>query len=157
MELCISTLSQKIVDANITKGVKTPRTKKELPHYLSFEEARKILTIPSGQDRNTLRDRVILELFYATGVRISELVNIQFKHLRLEEGIIHVIGKGNKERIVMIGGEAQRILRKYIVFLNDEKLDGPKNFLFPALRKNKKNNLGHIAIRTVFNIVKKYF
>jgi len=149
-------LQKKLIRVNITKGIKTPKISKELPQYLSLKQAEKILSLPVGNDEKSLRDRLILELFYATGVRISELVAIRFMDIRMEEGIIHVMGKGSKERIVMIGSEAKAILRCYHKLLHKRQITNQAHYLFPPLRsyKNRKNN--HMAIRTVFNVVKKY-
>jgi len=149
-------LKNKIVDTNIALSLKTPIIPKKLPHYLSLEEARKILTLPVGEDEAALRDRLVLELFYATGVRISELVMISFKNIRFEEGLIYVKGKGNKERFVIIGKKVRSTLKKYIKLLMDRDMYGEGFFLFPALRKNKNGIVGHISQRTIFNIVKKY-
>ena len=68
--------------------------------------------------------------------------------------MIYVMGKGSKERIVMIGGDAQTTLRDYQKLLYDRKMIEPENYLFPSLRRNSRN--GHIAVKTVFNIAKKY-
>ena len=96
-------LINNVVEVNITHLVKTPKINRELPHYLSLREAKEILQLPTGNNEKALRDRIILELFYATGIRISELINIKMNDIRIEEGIIHILGKGNKERIVMMG------------------------------------------------------
>ena len=149
-------LKYNLIQVNIAQAIKIPKLSKTLPQYLSLEEAHEILLLPSGEDEKALRERLILELFYATGVRISELVNIRFRDIRLEEGIIHIMGKGGKERIVMIGGKAQITLRSYEEILYKRNMAGPNKHLFPALRISKKNRKYHIAIRTVFNIVKKY-
>ena len=105
-------LIKKIVDVNITKFVKTPKLPKELPHYLSLQEAEDILNLPVGSNEKAFRERLILELFYSTGVRISELIAIRMNDIRLEEGVIYIMGKGNKERLVMIGGETLETLRQ---------------------------------------------
>ena len=145
-------LVSNLVDVNIARFVKTPKTNRELPHYLSLKEAKEILDLPIGDSETILRERLILELFYATGVRISELIQIQLNDIRLEENIIHILGKGSKERIVMIGGEAKITLLKYLEMLS-KKNDNGNGYLFPPIRKNKNNT---IAPKTVFNIVKKY-
>ena len=145
-------LINNMIRTNIAKFVKTPKTNRELPHYLSLKEAKDILSLPIGNDKEILRDRLILELFYATGVRISELIKIHLKDIRLEENLIHILGKGNKERIVIIGSEAKTALLNYLEMLN-EKNANEQGFLFPPIRKNKNNT---IAPKTVFNIVKKY-
>ena len=147
-------LKNKIVKVDIAESIKTPKINKELPHYLSLKEVEDILRLPKGNDEKSIREKLILELFYATGVRISELVSIRFSDIRLEEGVIYVMGKGSKERIVMIGGDAQTTLRDYQKLLYDRKMIEPENYLFPSLRRNSRN--GHIAVKTVFNIAKKY-
>jgi site-specific recombinase XerD len=111
-------LVSNLVDVNIARFVKTPKTNRELPHYLSLKEAKEILDLPIGDSETILRERLILELFYATGYRISELIQIQLNDIRLEENIIHILGKGSKERIVMIGGEAKITLLKYLKMLS---------------------------------------
>ena len=149
-------LKNNLVKVNIVQGVKTPKIKQALPQFLSLKQAEKILTLPAGNDEKSLRERLILELFYATGVRISELVAIRFRDIRLEEGIIHVMGKGSKERVVMIGSGAQDTLRRYQKFLYDRQIADQDHFLFPALRRKRKGENGHISVRTVFNVAKKY-
>ena len=127
-------LINNLVDVNIARFVKTPKIDRELPHYLSLKEAKDILQLPAGSDEKALRDRLILELFYATGIRISELIKIQINDIRIEEGIIHILGKGSKERIVMIGSEAEEALRNYLVVMSEKKSVGTPHYLFPALR-----------------------
>jgi len=149
-------LKNNLVKVNIAKEIKTPKINKELPQFLSLKQAEKILTLPLGNDEKALRERLILELFYATGVRISELVSIRFRDIRMEEGVIYVMGKGSKERIVMIGNDAQSTLRQYQNFLHERQIAGQDHYLFPALYKNRKGGNGHMAVRTVFNVAKKY-
>ena len=149
-------LINNLVEVNISQFVKTPKTNRELPHYLSLKEAKDILQIPTGSDEKALRERLILELFYATGIRISELIKIQINDIRLEEGIIHILGKGSKERIVMIGSEAEEALRNYLELMSGEASSQNIHFLFPALRSGAHGKKGTISSRTVFNIVKKY-
>ena len=85
-----------------------------------------------------------------------ELIHIQINDIRLEERIIHVIGKRNKERIVMIGSEAEEVLRNYLEVMSNKESAQDPHYLFPALRSGKNGKKGTIAPRTVFNIVKKY-
>ena len=141
--------SNNLIKYNYSKFVKTPKINKKLPNYLSLEEAQKILSLPVGDSEDKLRDRLILELFYSTGVRISELVNIKLKNIDLQESIIFIIGKGNKERIVMIGEQANNVLVNYLPLINKK---GSK-YLFPPLRKRISET---ISTKTVYNIVKNY-
>jgi site-specific recombinase XerD len=108
-------LINKIIKINSAKLIRTPKINRELPHYLSLKEAQDILQLPIGNDEKALRERLILELFYATGIRISELINITIEDIRIEEGIIHILGKGSKERIVMLGQEATHSLHNYFL------------------------------------------
>ena len=114
-------LINNLVEVNIARFVKTPKTNRELPHYLSLKEAKDFLLLPTGSDEKAVRERLILELFYATGIRISELIKIQTNDIRIEEGIIHILGKGSKERIVMIGSEAEEALRNYLGLMTDKE------------------------------------
>ncbi len=149
-------LKNKIVNTNIAILVKTPKVPKKLPHYLSLEEVRKILILPKGDGEFELRDRLILELFYATGIRISELVMIRFKDIRYEEGLISIRGKGGKERFVIIAKKVRSTMDNYIKLLVERNMHGDDYYLFPSMRKNKNGCLSHISQRTIFNIVKKY-
>jgi len=146
-----------IVELNIARLVKTPKINRKLPHYLSLKEAHNILQLPTGNNEKALRDHLILELFYATGIRISELINIRMHDIRIEEGIIHILGKGSKERIVIMGDEATESLRSYLIVKNKINPRSDKNdYLFPGIRKNKSGKIKAISQRKVFNIVKKY-
>ena len=93
----------------------------------------------------------ILELFYATGMRISELTRIKISNIDFEGKTIKIAGKGNKERIVIIGMSSVNILQKYIdVFCEDTQV-----FLFGSLIKSRKNN-HHISEKAIYNITKKH-
>ena len=122
-------LINKIIKIYSAKLIRTPKINRELPHYLSLKEAQDILQLPIGNDEKTLRERLILELFYATGIRISELINITIEDIRIEEGIIHILGKGSKERIVMLGQEATHSLHNYLNIKKDIDSDNYLDFL----------------------------
>ncbi|MGE5197674.1 MAG: tyrosine recombinase XerC [Deltaproteobacteria bacterium] len=95
----------------------SPKLEKHLPQVLTEEETRRLIeaAAPKGpKDEKGLRDRAILETFYSTGIRISELVNLNAPDIDFISGIIKVMGKGRKERIVPIGEYAIRALRDYI-------------------------------------------
>ena len=148
-------LLKNIIKVNCSKGVKTPKINRNLPHYLSLKEAKDIINLPNGNDKKGIMERLILELFYSTGIRISELISIKINSLRVEEGIINILGKGNKERLVMMGNDTVNTLRKYLRI--HQSIDSENTiYLFPALRKNKHGHIRHISTKTVFNIVKKY-
>lgn len=97
--------------------LKRPRVDKKLPIYLSVDEIFHLLDKINNEDlptRHPIRDKAILELLYATGVRCSELVNIRISDIDIEEKIIRILGKGKKERLVLFGNKAQEKMREYI-------------------------------------------
>lgn len=141
-------VEQEIIGNNITKGIGFPKTPKKLPAYLTEKEMVKLMEIPDIHSKNPVKDKLILELLYSTGMRISELVSIEKNKIRIEEGLISVMGKGRIERMVILGSPAKIALKKYMeVYINNSK------FLFPNERKISKT--GHISVRKTFNDIKK--
>ncbi len=105
---------ERIIDSNPANSVHAPKRNKSLPKFLSKEEIEQILNNIKIDTPAGYRNRVILELLYATGMRVSELSNLNFGDLRLDENEITVLGKGNKERIVLVSTRARDFLTKYI-------------------------------------------
>ena len=109
-------------DENLFEGelpqVDKPKSSKRLPFVLSNEEVDELLDAPDITKDNGMRDKAMLELMYATGLRVSELLSLQFKNVNMQNSMIKVYGKGNKERNVPISDFAMEYLRKYI--------DGPR-------------------------------
>lgn len=91
--------------ANPVIGLRAPKAAKSLPHALSIEQTAKLLEL-EGDAPMVVRDRAILELFYSSGLRLSELVGLNLDRLDLREGLVTVIGKGNKTRMVPLGSKA---------------------------------------------------
>ena len=91
-----------------------PRRWKRLPKALTDEEIHKVLAPEIPETPESLREQAILELAYASGLRLSELKNLRLEQLHLEAGFINVIGKGNKERVVPVGRKAVEALNRYI-------------------------------------------
>jgi len=103
-----------VLQANPAKLVSTPKLPKRLPAHLSVDEIDRLMASPGRQDAPSARDRAILELFYASGIRLSELVGLDVQQLDLRAGLIKVKGKGNKERIVPVGSKAATALKLYL-------------------------------------------
>lgn len=99
--------------ADPSENVELPRRSRTLPHVLSIDEVDAILSAPDVDTTFGLRDRAILETFYATGMRVTELRTLTPAQLLSEHGIVRVIGKGNKERLVPIGRAAQEWIERY--------------------------------------------
>lgn len=94
--------------------ISNPKKDKKLPNYLNYEEVEKLLKTPDINNKWGLRDAVILEMLYSTGIRVSELVNVKVKDISFAERKIYVFGKGRKERIVFYGSNLENLLNKYL-------------------------------------------
>ncbi|MDD3014458.1 MAG: tyrosine recombinase XerC [Candidatus Gastranaerophilales bacterium] len=105
---------EKLIKANPADNIKSPRKIKNLPKFLTDNEVEQIFDTINTNSSFGYRDRVILELLYATGMRISELCNLDLADLNLEGQEITVFGKGSKERIVLINNRAKNFLVEYI-------------------------------------------
>lgn len=103
---------------DITEYLENPRFYKKIPDVLSIEEVDNLLDIPLRSNYD-YRNKAMVELIYATGLRVSELVNLDINNIDLEEGIVRCFGKGNKERIVPIGEVALKYLKIYLTYYRD--------------------------------------
>jgi tyrosine recombinase XerC len=106
-------LRRKRITENPAKILSRPRQEKRVPSFLSEDETTELLDLPRSEKPLDLRDRAILELFYATGIRVSELVGIEAADIHFAERLVRVRGKGKKERIVPFGGKARETLEDY--------------------------------------------
>jgi len=130
---------------NPITSLASPKQEKHLPLFLTEEETTKLITAVQPKDERGLRDRAVLEIFYSTGIRVSELVGLNVQDVDFIGGIIKVLGKGKKERIVPIGEIAIAATRDYL-----EKRKKQEEALF--LNKSGRR----ITDRGVRNIVGKY-
>jgi integrase/recombinase XerD len=106
--------NEKLLPVNIAENLSLPRRWKRLPKALSNDEIKKLLDPENPETPESLCDQAILELAYASGLRLSELKNLRLEQLHLEAGFINVIGKGNKERVVPVGKTAVAALNRFI-------------------------------------------
>lgn len=142
-------------DKNYPKMVSTPKQEKRIPSFLSVDDIFKLLESPKGKKPLILRDLAILELFYASGIRISELVNLDLKDLNFKDRFVKVLGKGRKERIVPLGRKSSEALQNYINMRSDLiKKGSDEKEGMSALFLNHKGE--RITSRGVQNIVIKY-
>jgi len=107
-------LKKNWLEHNPAKAVVTPKQEKHVPSFLSEEEMANFLDLPQSNRVLDLRDKAILELLYATGIRISELVGINLEDISFEERLIRVKGKGKKERLIPFGRKARESLVSYL-------------------------------------------
>jgi len=112
-----------------------PRLAPKLPKKLSIEEVDRLLRAASGTSEREIRNRAMLELLYATGLRVSELVNLDVDNVDLNVGFVRVIGKGNKERIVPIGKSARVFIRKYLAVREKRAKPGYNGLFLSKLGK----------------------
>lgn len=108
-------LEEKIVPLDPTVRIELPKTGRPLPETLTLDEVEDLLRAPDPGTLQGLRDRSMLEVLYATGLRVSELVNLPLGALHLEAGFLRVIGKGDKERLVPLGDLAREWLERYLL------------------------------------------
>jgi len=102
------------IAANPAKLVPSPKLPRQLPKFLSVDEAFDLVQMPEGQGFVPARDRAILELAYSSGLRVSELSGLNLDDLNIEEALVRVRGKGKKERLVPVGTKALDALRTYL-------------------------------------------
>ena len=106
--------NEKLLPTNIAQNLSLPRRWKRLPKSLTNREIEKLLTPEQPESPKALCDQAILELAYASGLRLAELRNVRLEQLHLESGFINVIGKGNKERVVPLGRKAVAAMQRYL-------------------------------------------
>ena len=144
-----------VVGLNPAEVIRTPKQPKHLPRVLTKDDAAALMDFPAGQTEASLRDRALLETLYSTGARVSELVGINPEDLRLSEGLVHLRGKGRKERIVPIGDMALRAIQAYLDQrpLVDSRDLRSKRVSFPVFRNSRG---GRLTTRSVARIVARY-
>ena len=103
-----------IVKSNVFSLVSGPKKEKKLPRYFEYNELEELFNVPDSETALGQRDLLLLELLYATGVRVGELTNIKIKDIDLSSKSILILGKGNKERIVTYGDYCEEILKRYL-------------------------------------------
>ena len=148
-------VAERLAEANPAELIDLPKKAKNLPEILHANEVEAIIDAIDRTEAAGIRDAAIIETLYASGMRVSELTNLSPDKLFFKIGFIRVIGKGNKERLVPVGGPAQEAIEHYI---NTSR----KKFLDPTKPKKSQNKLflnqrgGPLSRMSVWNIVNKY-
>jgi integrase/recombinase XerD len=122
---------EKGINAGFLLFLESPKLPFRLPKVLSLEEIEKLLNAPDLNNPLGYRDRTMLEVLYATGLRVSELISLKLENINLELGLVRILGKGSKERLVPMGDYALKFLKSYLenirpIFENEKS----KNFVF---------------------------
>jgi integrase/recombinase XerC len=144
-------MREELVKASPAATTVSPRLDRRLPVFLTVDEAKRLVESPDLSQPPGQRDRALLELLYASGMRVSEIVNMNLDQVNLAANEIRVWGKGNKERIVLIGAPAARALTDYIERARPQLLNGKKS---NALFVNRYGE--RILVRRVQKIISRY-
>lgn len=127
------------VRENPTSVIEAPRSWSSLPHFLSLEEVDRLLEAPDAATPRGLRDRAMIEVLYATGLRVSELLALRVKDVDPEAGYLRCFGKGSKERIVPLGDSAVDAVRQYLA---ERETAGAEEYLFWGHRGRRMSRMG---------------
>ena len=142
---------EKYIQSNPFDLITQPKTRGNVPKPLSEEQIEQLLNSPDEADSIGFRDKTMFELMYATGMRVSEIVDLQLMQLNLNQGTVRILGKGSKERLVPIGEYAADYLLEYLKFHRSGLLKNKKsNFVFLS---NRGQNMTR---QTFWHSVKKY-
>ncbi len=134
-----------------TQLVETPKLWKRIPDVLSFQEIEAMLKTSEGEHWQQIRDHSILELFYASGLRVSELVSLKLESVNFELGFVRCLGKGNKERIIPIGKSARIAIQKYCDQVRNKLKKNQETEVIFLSRLGKK-----LSRQSVWKIIKCY-
>jgi len=141
---------EKILERDVTQPLDSPRLWKRLPVFLNHPEMDKILSRPNARTFVGCRDRAILELFYSTGLRASELVNLRLEGLNFEGGFLRCTGKGNKERLVPVGSVAKEAIERYLARVKEIRTKSGSPYVFLGRKKFPLTRM------TAWNIIRRY-
>ncbi|HTU65979.1 MAG TPA: site-specific tyrosine recombinase XerD [Steroidobacteraceae bacterium] len=134
-----------------TAQIAMPKIGRSLPKSLTEEEVESLLGAPVIADPLGHRDRTMLEVLYATGLRVSELVNLKYNQINTNQGVIRILGKGNRERLIPLGEEAVRWLTDFVRAPRSEiLLDRTTDYLFPTRRGDRMTR------QAFWHIIKRY-
>lgn len=144
-------VNEEMLDKDPTENIESPSLARRLPETLSFEDVEKLLKNPDTNHTLGLRDSAMIELLYATGVRVSELISLTINDLNLEVGYIISMGKGSKERIIPLGEEASLKLKDYLETSRPPLVKGRNT---KELFVNRQGN--KMTRQAFWKIIKKY-
>lgn len=142
-------LREEIININYFEDVSNPKKPLLLPKYLKDDEVNKIFSVCMNNDNISIRDRVIIELLYSSGIRVSELVNIKLLDINFKDKEIKVLGKGEKERIVMFNDSCMEALKIFINEVRPKIYKKENGYLFIG-----RNN-GHMSAKSIRDILNK--
>jgi integrase/recombinase XerD len=144
-------LREGAISEDPTVNIAMPKIGRALPQSLSEQDVDSLLAAPRVSEPLGHRDRTMLEVLYATGVRVSELINLKLNQVNLNQGVIRIVGKGNRERLIPLGDEAQDWIREFIDGPRGEiLLERQTEYLFPTRRGDRMTR------QAFWHIIKRY-
>ncbi len=144
-------LREGVIGEDPTLKIEMPKIGRSLPRSLTEAEVEALLAAPDTSDPLGHRDRTMLEVLYATGLRVSELINLKQSEINLNQGVLRVTGKGERERLIPLGDEAQSWLREFIAGPRVEiLLERQTDYLFPTRRGDRMTR------QAFWHIIKRY-
>jgi integrase/recombinase XerD len=144
-------LREGLIADDPTANIAMPKIGRALPQSLTEDEVDALLAAPNVAEPLGHRDRAMLEVLYATGVRVSELINLRMSQINLNQGVLRIIGKGDRERLIPLGDEAQDWLREFIEGPRVEiLLERQTDYLFPTRRGDRMTR------QAFWHIIKRY-
>ncbi len=149
---CRYLVREDILDTNPIRTISSPKIPKRLPNYLDLREVEALLAAPDATVPQGQRDRAIMEVLYASGLRVSELVSLNLSNLDLRHGELRVWGKGGKERLALLGQPACRALTRYIQDGRSKLIK--ENRVTSALFLSRLGT--RLSTRSVSNVLDKY-
>jgi Site-specific recombinase XerD len=132
-------LIEKVIEKDPSFLIRTPKLKRTLPAGLSIEDVDKLLSLGNELSPQEIRDKSMLEVLYATGIRVGELVSLKLNDVNFELGYLVVYGKGSKERIVPMGDKAKRSLQDYLTSARPKLLKSATSSHLFVSRLGKRN------------------
>ena len=128
---------QEILEKNPTINIATPKLEKRLPDYLTRKEMQRLLSLPNAEEIYGLRDLLILKLFYATGLRVSELATLKKHQVDIRQNTLRVTGKRNKTRVIPLGNQLIQDINNYFRKLSGENSNGPElnDYIFVCVNR----------------------
>jgi integrase/recombinase XerD len=144
-------LREGVVSLDPTVDIAMPKIGRSLPQSLTEQDVDALLASPKVAEPLGHRDRTMLEVLYATGVRVSELINLKLGQINLNQGVLRIVGKGDRERLIPLGDEAQDWIREFIDGPRGEiLLERQTEFLFPTRRGDRMTR------QAFWHIIKRY-
>jgi len=142
---------ERVLKSDPSSLVDTPKLWKKIPETLSLNEVDALINQPNIRNTQGIRDKAILETLYATGMRVSEAVNLKLDNVNLDVGFLRCIGKGNKERVIPIGAKAVNSLKRYLGNSRQALLNKKESEFLFLNRFGKK-----ISRQSLWKVIKKY-